>query len=395
MNELETPSFTQFFKRNLKLILTYWSQTTLTLSFLSAGLGILTLYVYTNTIGRPDLFLVAIDAKAALAIWLLIILLIMMAYLVILGTTTWFYGITISIFDKVPNNHASISRWLLAPLTIGFSCFIVSSFFFSEVFSAEKLISAIYLITIIAYLTIFFSPNFRKIFLENTVHFKLWQKIIFFIASSTMLWFTVILASIPTSLILTSYIGEDTPEALRHIALVALITLLLSLAPTFIYFNSKGHIYKRIFYSFSAGLIAFFIFLIMAPGAMSSITYASARKLDIRQTELIRFTLDSETALGDLDNRQWQTRLHSSKKVEISAFPLFIFGDLLLLCPSDLLGHKLHKLHSYTSYCIATRNSKVSRKPTRPRQSSLQPAPLTWQEYATLWLNWEKLKASF
>jgi hypothetical protein len=110
---------------------------------------------------------------------------------------------------------------------------------------------------------------------------------------------------------------------------------------------------------------------------MPSITYAAAENLAIRQ-QPARYILDENISLGDLDNRQWRTRINEKNKLEVTAFPLLSFGDTLLLCSIDLRFLNLYELPRYTRFCIATLNSKVTRKPWRPGLAR----SLTWQQRA-------------
>jgi len=390
MDASTAPTFSQFFKRNFKRVLDYWSQLTVTLGFLGAGLAILGLYVYTRAIGRTDLFLAAIDAKAALALWLLLIVLIMVGYLGVLFASAWFYGISVSMFDKVPEKHNRIAAWLLLPLCLGFCVFTLVLIIYPDTFSAGISMGMIFSVTLLAYFALFSFKKFRAIFDENTQHLVTWKKNVFRLWVGFVIGLAVIFASLPTLLILSTYVGEDNAEAVVVVGLFSLGTLVLSLIPVFVFYISKGHVIARVAYGLAAALVLFATFLLLSPGAMPTITYAAAGNLAIRQQGPARFILDEEISLGDVDNRQWRTRLNEKNKVEVTAFPLLSFGDILLLCSSDLRYLNLYQLPRYTRFCIATRHSKVTRKPLRP---SLTPG-LSWQKWAGHTLNWETVRSA-
>lgn len=388
--DASTPTFTQFFKRNFKRVLEYWSQITVTLGFLGAGLAILGLYVYLRAIGRTDLFLAAIDAKSALALWLLLIVLIMVSYLGVLSASAWFYGITVSMFEKVPNKHNRIAAWLLLPLCFGFCAFIFMMFMYPNAFSAGISVLMIFVVTVFAYFSLFAFKHFRAIFDENTHGWVTWKKNGFRLFVGGVIGLAVLFASLPTLLILSTYVGEDNAKAVIVVALFSLGTLVLSLVPVFIFYISKGHVIARVAYGLAAALVLFAAFLLVSPGAMPTITYAAAGNLAIRQQVPARFILDEEISLGDVDNRQWQTQLNEKKKVEVTAFPLLSFGDILLLCSSDLRQLSLYQLPRYSRFCIATRHSKVTRKPLRPVWSP----GLGWQFWAGHVLNWDTVQSA-
>lgn len=390
MDASTAPTFTQFFKRNFKRVLEYWSQITVTLGFLGAGLAILGLYVYTRAIGRTDLFLAAIDAKSALAIWLLLIVLIMVGYLGVLSASAWFYGITVSMFDKVPQKHSRIATWLLFPLCFGFCAFIFLLFVYPNKFSAEVSVGMIYVVTLLAYFGLFSFKPFRAFFDENTRNLVPWRKNGFRIGVGIVIGLAVLFASLPTLLILSTYVGEDTADAVIVVGLFSLGTLILSLVPVFIFYVSKGHRIARVAYAVAAALVLFTAFLLASPGAMPTITYAAAGNLAIRQQIPARYILEEDISLGDVDNRQWRTRLNEKNKLEVTAFPLLSFGDILLLCTSDLRHLNLYELPRYTRFCIATRHSKVTHKPQRPALTR----GLSWQRWAGHTLNLDSVRSA-
>ncbi|WP_448118965.1 hypothetical protein [Pseudomonas serbica] len=381
-----TPTLPDLLKKQIKRVLTYWTQMTVTLGFFGAGIGLTSLYVYTRAIGRLDLFMAAIDSKSALAIWILLVVLTMMAYIFILTATTWLYGVSVSQFDRYHRKHHKIACWLLIPLMIGFGVFTLLGFFYPTQYRASVSVSIIALTTIGALAALFCFKPFRLLICLNTSRTVDGKKIFFLICLAGTLVFTVIAAVFSTSLILNTYVGDDTAEAVKFVALFSWATSVLSLVPTLIFYTTKGDIIRRVAFGCTAAGFLFLVFLLFARGTMTSITYMAAGNLEIRQVTSARFVLDDQLKLEDFDNLQWRTRLHKTNRVEIEAFQLFSFGDVLLLCPEGLLDRKLNAIIRYTKFCIATRNSKVSRKPLRPKYYTRPMPKLTWQEHADRWL---------
>lgn len=99
MSVIPDRTFAEVLKHTVKRILSYWTQITVTLGLLATGLGFITLYLYTRTIGRIDLFMPSIDVKSALLVWVVLVLLLMLSYLFILGATTWMFGCSVSLFQ--------------------------------------------------------------------------------------------------------------------------------------------------------------------------------------------------------------------------------------------------------------------------------------------------------
>ncbi|WP_139317778.1 hypothetical protein [Pseudomonas sp. PA1(2017)] len=370
-----------FARRNIKRLLEYWGPITVTLSLLGTGIGVITLYVFTRAIGRVDLFMFAIDAKTALAIWVLIIILISTLYLISLTMTTWFYGVAVSMFGKIPNKLGMVAAWLLLPIWGGFGFFIVLIFYCSDYLNASASLAIVCAATTFTYALLFLSKGFQRLLKDNTVGMTDGEVAYLLIFQCLTVCFTVVLSAIPASIILNSYVGEDTSEAIAFVAILTFATLALSLAPTLIFYISKGAVYSRATYGFVAALLLLFLFLLLSRGTMSTITYAAAKGLQVRETATARYILADDMNLSDFDNLQWRTRLHESKRVEVQAFSLFSFGDVLLLCPSDYIRLGLHDLPRFSEYCFRTQNSKVIRKPVRPNYAPKSRTTTFWAQH--------------
>jgi len=381
-----TPNLTgaDFVRRNIKRLLEHWGPITVTLSLLGAGVGVFTLYIFTRAIGRVDLFMVAIDAKSALAIWVLIIVLIGAFYLASLTMTTWFYGMSISLLGNIPDKLGRVALWLLLPIWAGFGSFIVLIFYCSDFFEASESLALVCAITIIVYGLLFFGKGFRGLFKDNAVNMAKGEKAFVLIFQCLTVCFTVFLSAIPASIIFKSYVGDDTSEAITFVAILTFATLALSLVPALIFYLSKGALYLRAMYGFAAAVLLLFLFLLFSRGTMSTITYAAAEELHVKHAVPARFVLADDVSLSDFDNLLWQTRLHETGRVEVQAFSLFSFGDVLLLCPGNYIRLGLHDLPGFSQYCFLTQNSKAVRKPRRLNYvSGRTVVTLSWEEYAT------------
>lgn len=337
-----------FLKQNIKRVLEYWTQLTFTLGVFGAAFGVFTIYVYIGSIGRTDLFMSVIDVKSTLVIWLLIISILMIACLAALTVSAWFYGLAIAMFEAVPDKQREISCWLLVPIVVGFTLFVILMFFCSSSIGGGGSLAIVFLATLIVYGSLFLSNRFRRIVDRNVSSFERQQKVAFLVVNYFIVLIAVVLAVIPASFILGTYVGADTSEAIYFVAVLTLATLVLSLAPALAFYILKGSVYQRATYGFVVAIFLLMVFFAVSRGAMSSITYTAAKNLQVRQTVPAKFVLGKEIKLTDLDNLQWHTRLQATNQVEVEAFQLLSFGDVLLLCPRGLLGHGLHELPSYT-----------------------------------------------
>jgi len=389
MSNIATPI--DFFEMLLHKAFKHWAPVSFILGITGSGFSMLFLYIYSNAIGRADIFLIALDAKTSLFVWFLGIVFLMMAYLFILTVTTLLYGLAVSMFSGAELRRKA-ATWLLLPLTIGFVALTVSTFFFHEHLSPPHFI----VITATCALSVAFiyarSSSFRKM-VDFSLESKTKHAKYGFLLQLSFLVLTTLLSSIfPVSLILKTYVGEDTQQALRFLVAFSLGTLILSLAPTYAFFALLGEMHKRLVLAGAILTVLFLFFMATAPGPASSISYAAAGKLEIRQHAPARFILDDHIKLEDFDNLQWKTRQDANNRVTIEAYQLFAIGDVLLLCPGSLLDTNLHQLPKYTPFCLLVRRDEVRRKPPRSSYAVKTIKTASWEAGANQFISWSNVR---
>jgi hypothetical protein len=213
-----------------------------------------------------------------------------------------------------------------------------------------------------------------------------------YVPIALMLLMTVVSGTLPTLLILDSYVGQDDEAAVTFVAIFSICTFVLSLIPALLFFVVQGSLFRRMSMVAVSVMIFFILFLLSARGPMSSITYIVAGTLEIRQAHAARFILEDQVKLGDLDSLQWQTRLRDDARVQVSAYQLFAFGDLLLICPMAIHTAKLHQLPSYTKLCLFTRASRIQRMPPQMSLHAPPTAKSIWTKQAARLVGWEQLR---
>ncbi|WP_053213399.1 hypothetical protein [Pseudomonas sp. Q12-87] len=455
-------TFNEVFKHTAKRILSYWTQITVSLGLFATGLGFTTLYLYTRTIGRIDLFLPSIDVKSALLVWVVLVLLLMLSYLFILGATTWMFGCSVSLFSNMKDNQPKIVFYLMLPTVVGFSSFIWATFFWSKL-NAWVTFSGLFLIVFAACFLMYALTPFKRIIRKsiivqarlNRARLKrlathqpakrkrrqthktartpsarqqkwrtrwqaiknkitpawrrvkgAWQRRLSWILARQEFWLvtllsisifvTVIFAAFPILLTIRSYMEKETSGTVPYVAGLSWLTLIFTLLPVVIFYCFKGDIYSRTSKGLVAMIFAFGAFTLISPGSLSQITYIAAGGLSVRQKTTERYALPEDIKLQDLSATMWKTRQVTSQKIDVEAFQLYSFGDVLLLCPNDMLSLELKELKNYSKFCISTLNSKVVRKPrllafaSRPQSEWICRVP-SWRILAGRWLGWEAL----
>ncbi|SEJ17838.1 hypothetical protein [Pseudomonas sp. NFACC07-1] len=462
MSVIPDRTFAEVLKHTVKRILSYWTQITVTLGLLATGLGFITLYLYTRTIGRIDLFMPSIDVKSALLVWVVLVLLLMLSYLFILGATTWMFGCSVSLFSNMKDNQPKIVFYLVFPTVVGFSAFIWATFFLSTL-NAWTIFAALLLIVFVACFLMYAFTPFKRVIKKSTLvqarlerarlkrlaaHQQIkrkklqqhkparprkaclqkwltclqafknkttpawrwlkekWQRLQAWVRARKEFWLvtllsisifvTVLFAAFPILLTIRSYMERETPDTVPYVAGLSWLTLIFTLLPVVIFHCFKGDIYRRTFNGLIAMILAFCAFTLLSPGSLSQITYIAAGGLSVRQQTAERYALPEEIKLQDLSATMWKTRQVAAQKIEVEAFQLYSFGDVLLLCPKDMLSLELKELKNYSKFCVSTLNSKVVRKPRlpvfarKPQKEWACRVP-SWQIQAGRWLAWEAL----
>ncbi|MCK9798799.1 hypothetical protein M1B34_13970 [Pseudomonas sp. MAFF 302030] len=360
------PTFEKVLRKIVKQVLTYWTQIGTLIGLSAAGLGMLSLYMYTRAIGRTDLFMDAIDAKSALLVWLFMVLVMMGIFLILLCVTTVLFGLATSLFHRTADRTKDVVVWLALPVLVGFSSIVVAIYYASG--SDWWLIIGLLMIFPVSCWGVLSRQAFQQVIaanLETPTGSAPRDRVSFLLSLLACLLGTVIAALFPTMLAMNAYVNEVSNDSAHPIASLSLLTLVLTLLPVVVFHHKAGSVYKRALYAVLCVILIAVVFLLMLPGAMSQITTKAAGGLDIRQSVVERFVLRDDIELLDLDPLVWNTRLMSQNHLEIQGFQLFSFGDVLLICPQGLRQLPLNQMHSYTQQCIKTRNSAVTRKPTK------------------------------
>lgn len=382
MTEVNHPTFKQALKKNLKRVLTYWAQLTVLLGGLGTLLGFYTISTYTTAIGRPDLMAAALDAKSALVLWLAILALVVAAYFFLLMTSGMLFGLAISLFNDSPTNQPDVVKVLVLPVLLGIAALMALIFQGPELSDVKKLICmGLYVVLTLSALHI--SPKFRQALADcaKVVPAKAPGEVTrektpskgARIALLVMLAFSlsgaVLTAVLPASVILKAYTGEDTPEAVTKLMVISILTAGMTLIPVVIFYVSKADIFKRISQCIAAAFAILIIVIGVSPGGSLAIVNSTASVMNVRDKSIAEFLLTEDYATEDFDSQVWGSVATVRNQPLISAFPLFSFGDVLLLCPAKLSKTELKNWPSKSAYCVVAKNSKAHRMPRKSEEA--------------------------
>lgn len=363
-------TFVQALKKNLKRVLTFWAPLSVIFTGLGALLGFYTLSTYATAIGRADIIAAALEAKSAVFPWLATVIGMLAAYILILLSTTVLFGLTVSLFNDAQPLQPKLTGIIFLPVFIG----IVAMLW--QIFKAPEL-NKYWLIfwTVLWYILAVASMLARKTFREavktcanqaSTGNTARWPIVGWFMLMLTLLLVgTVISAVFPASLILKAYIGEDTPEAINRLMFISMFTACAALLPVVIFYVSQADLFKRLVLGLMAVLGIGAMAIVISPGSPAAIVYAAALIMNVRDPVGASFLLTKTYAKEDFDSTVWGTVETRRGQPVVSAFPLFSFGDALLLCPTSRINKQRKDWPQESVYCVLTQSSNAIRVPKR------------------------------
>ncbi|WP_454876375.1 hypothetical protein [Pseudomonas farris] len=368
-------TFKQALKKTIKRILTYWAQLAVLVGGLGTLLGFYTISTYTTAIGRPDLMAAAVDAKSALVLWLAIVALVVAAYFLILMTSSILFGLAVSLFNDSPTIQPDVVKVLVLPVLIGVTALMTVIFKAPELDDFKKL-GCMAMFTVVTLLALHLSPKFRLAVdvcataaAPGNANSKA-TRIYLLVMLALLLVGAVISTVFPASLILKAYSGEDTPEALTKLMVISILSAGMTLIPVVVFYVSKADIFKRISQCIAAAFIILLIVIGVSPGGSLTIVYSAASIMKVRDQTEAKFLLTEDYAKEDFDAQIWGSVETVRNLPLISAFPLFSFGDVLLLCPVKLIKTELKNWPAESAYCVVAKNSKATRMPRKSEEAA-------------------------
>lgn len=387
MIEVNHPTFRQSLEKNLNWIRYYWPQVTALFFVLGILLKTYTIWTYTSAIGRPDLMPGALEAPSDLVTWLAFLAFVAAAYLLILMTTSILFGLSVSLFKDSPTTQPYIAKLFFWPVLLGIAALMVVIFKGPQLNDYEKL-GCVVLYIMVMILGLRKSSKFRHAV-------ELWARaaapgnanskaarallllmLVFVLVSS------VVSAVFPVSLILKAYTGEDTPLAAVKLLVISIFSAGVTLIPVVVLYTSKADAFKRILHCAAATLVILVIVIGVSPGGSLTIVNAAASIMKVRDQSEAKFWLTENYTKEIFDSEMWGLVESVRDQPVISAFPLFSFGDVLLLCPIKLIKTELKDWPEKSAYCVVTKKSTTIRLPRKPeatgqakKSSEVEPQP--------------------
>ncbi|TBU74543.1 hypothetical protein [Phytopseudomonas daroniae] len=357
-NAIPSPTAAHAPKPFLKRMLAHWGALVWLLGFLGLLAGFASLFCYTQAIGRTDLFQAAAAHQSMLFVWLGSVGLMTIFFILVMGTASVLFGLAVSML----NGHHSWQRRAINPLLFivaaGYVCF-GGLILWAADWGVEWVAVVVSLMTGLAtWLFFLMSRNLNVPIVRSARSPKKGKAVspwglLFFMYLALL--GAVVAGVFPAQMVLMAYRGEDTPDAVGQLMLIAVFSMILALLPVCVFYKARGHLARRMRLCVLSVIGALLVYVVLSPATLGMITYAAASSMGVRDNTVRAYMLTDKDVLSELDTDQWAIQPRHEGAARIEAFKLFGFGSVLLLCPAKLVKTGLKDWPDYSEQCLLTK----------------------------------------
>ena len=358
------PSETRkLFRKVLKRAPKYWKSIAAVISLYASGTAIFGLYIYLSTIGRVDLFMPSISISPALFAWLFCATLVLLGILLCIITPAIVFAGFVSLFG-LPTKEAARLGSKFAMLTAGgFAALTFAAFHVSDENIAWAILAvwALGLVGIVGIVA--FTKRQRRKYLRM-VRAENWYrgKEITFVLFASIVYILGVLTGIyPAIFISMAHTETATNYGTYIIGALCIFWMFVLFIPIITYYKTSGALAKKVSNSLLAAFFAVLGFFAMSPSLFGLIAYSAASAVKLRDQQVSEYIVSKKYPKATLDPSLWHLRelQDDEKNITIQAFPLFKFGDTLLLCPAKYARYGRDEITAITKYCFATTKSEI------------------------------------
>ncbi|XXF10700.1 hypothetical protein J3Q00_10270 [Pseudomonas sp. D2-3] len=358
MTDVKSAQTSDFLSKPLlERVLAHWGAIAWLLSLLGLIVGGASLFCYTHAIGRTDLFQAAAGDQALLLVWLVFVGLMSIAFILIMATSAVLFGLAVSMLNRRPCLQRQAVSTLFFIVSAGYACF-GSLILWAPEWGVKVIFLLVCLVTALA--TVVFYLFNRKLRVPVNYCAKRPKKgkaaspwtLLFFLFLALL--GTVVSGVFPTQMVLMAYRGEDTPEGVGRLMLIAVFSMIIALVPVWAFYKTRGALVRRWRLCLAGFIGALLFYIVLSPATLGIVTYAAANVMGVRDSHVQDYLLTDKDVIGELDTNVWSLQPKQQGAARIKAFKLFGFGSMLLLCPAELAKIELKKWPEHSGRCLLT-----------------------------------------
>lgn len=346
----------------------HWKSITTVISLYASGTAIFGLYIFLSTIDRIDLFMPSIAISPALFAWLFCATLVLMAVLLCIVTPAIVFVGLVSLFS-LPTKHAAQLGTKFAALTVGGFAILTAAAFFVGPEKAPWAILAVWLLGIsgIAGIVACTQRQRNKYLSQVRAKNPYRGKIVVVVVFASLVYLLGVLTGVYPAIFIAMSHSDSADYSLYVVGAISIFWILILFVPIITFYKTDGILTKKISNSFIATCVAILAFFAMSPSLFGLVAYSAAAAVKLRDQKVSEYIVSKKYPIATLDPELWQVReiKDTDNTATIRAFPLFKFGDTLLLCPARYAHYSRDDIASITKYCFATSKSEITQAAPR------------------------------
>ncbi len=363
MTDVKPAQTSDFLSKSLlERVLTHWGAIAWLLSLLGLIVGGASLFCYTHAIGRTDLFQAAAGDQALLLVWLFFVGLISIAFILIMATSAVLFGLAVSMLNRHSRLQRRAVNTLFFIVSAGYACF-GSLILWAANLGVEGVFVVVCIATALATIIFYLAnPNLRipvdfSAKRPKKGHAASPWALLFFLYLALL--GTVVSGVFPAQMVLMAYRGEDTPDGVGRLMLVAVCSMIIALVPVWAFYKTRGALVRRWRLCLAGFIGALLFYIVLSPATLGIVTYAAANVMGVRDSKVQDYMLTDKDVIGELDTDVWSLQPKQQDAARIKAFKLFGFGSMLLLCPAELVKTELKDWPEHSGRCLLTSTPKA------------------------------------
>lgn len=361
----DQPSETvKMIRKFLKKAPKYWKSIAAAISLYAAGTAIFGLYIYLSTIERLDLFMPSIAISPALFAWLFCATLVLLSVIICIISPTIIFAGLVSLFGLSTKHSAKLGFKFAMLMVAGFGLLTFASFKLTpDTFGWS--IPAVWVFAIFGIVGIVATTKRQRQKYLVKVGSGNWyrSRVTAFVIFASIIYLGTVLTGVSPAIFIAWGHSEITSDQGQiWIAGLAIFWMLLLCIPVIAFYNTEGALSKKVSNSLLSAVFALGAFFVMSPSLFGLVAYSAAAAVKLRDQHVSEYIVSKKYPKATLDPTLWQVRelKDDEKTITILAFPLFRFGETLLLCPAKYARLNRDQIPAITKYCFSTTKSDVT-----------------------------------
>lgn len=305
--------------------------------------------------------------KAALVPWILLVALLLIAYIFVLTMNSIIFASGATLFNKQPYAQTKMVRLLAIPVLVGISVQMSTI-----VWGIHPLLSilASALAEIVTFFILMKSERFSVAihvvgFMARPEEAMKWQvRFGALIPLFIVVFSTVLSAVFPVQLVLSTYPTPTDIESSLKLAGLAIFVSFLALIPAIVFFAFGENLLAKIRNTLAVLMIMTIAMLAMAPRTFPAMVYRTAYLMGLRDTTITSYLITDTYSVDYFDTDWGKVSIDKDRPV-VRGFPLLSLGDLLILCPANLVTTELAEWPARSPACLVTDTKTAKRVPDK------------------------------